>query len=154
MYKRTGRPKSQDYMNNTTTPSAGSGFLKSSRPILFLFIFLNAGLAASRSLLSKWNTDYEVVLWGNIILVAATLASFYFYYRSLRSQQGYGFLNQIYMGIFVKMMVCLLAAFLYIYVAGKSANKPAVIVCLALYLVYTVVEMSQLTKISKSKKNV
>lgn len=141
-------------MNNSTTPSAGSGFLKSSRPILLLFLFLSAGLSASRNLQAKWNIDYGVVIWGNIILVVATMASFYFYYRSLRSQQGFGFLNQIYMGIFVKMMVCLLAAFLYIYLAGKSANKPAVIVCLVLYLVYTVVEMSLLTQISKSKKNV
>ncbi len=141
-------------MNNSATKQTGPGFSKSFRPILILFIVFNAGIAVSKSLMEKYHIDSQVVLWGNLVLFAATLASFFFYFRSISQQQGYGFLNQIYMGIFVKMMLCLLAAFLYIYLAGKSANKPAVVICLVLYLVYTVVEMSILTKISRSGKNV
>lgn len=141
-------------MNNSATQQSGPGFLKSFRPILILFIVLNAGIAVSRSLLDKYKVDSQVLIWGNLVLFVATLVSFFFYFRSISQQQGYGFLNQIYMGIFAKMMLCLLSAFLYIYLAGKTANKPAVIICLVLYLIYTVIEMSILTKISRSRKNV
>jgi hypothetical protein len=59
----------------------------------------------------------------------------------------------IYGGMFLKMMICLFAAFIYIMVAGKTVNKGAIIVCLFLYLVYSSVEIILLLKQSKQRKN-
>ena len=63
------------------------------------------------------------------------------------------FLRMIYGGMFVKMMICLFTAFIYIMIAGKAVNKGGIIVCLFLYLVYSFVEIALLLKQSKQRKN-
>ena len=53
----------------------------------------------------------------------------------------------------IKMLLCLFTAFIYIRMAGKEVNKPAVIGCLLIYLIYTLVEVVSLTKLSKQNTN-
>jgi len=47
----------------------------------------------------------------------------------------------------------MVAAFAYIMMEKKNVNKPALIICMGLYLVYTFVEVSSLQKLLKQKKN-
>jgi hypothetical protein len=49
--------------------------------------------------------------------------------------------------------VIAIAAFIYIQMAKKEVNKPALFACMGLYLVYTFIEISTLTKMLKQKKN-
>jgi hypothetical protein len=53
----------------------------------------------------------------------------------------------------IKFFLIAIAAFVYIMVAKKNLNKPALITCMGLYLVYTFVEVSSLQKLLKQKKN-
>jgi len=122
-------------------------------PILLIFIIANGVFVAGKKLLAKYNVDQEVMIIGNAILLVATLLSFLLYKRSLRSDKPQAFLKFIYGGMFLKMLICLIAAFVYIAVFGKNVNKPALFGCMFLYFLYTFVEVSILLRLSKEQKN-
>ena len=53
----------------------------------------------------------------------------------------------------LKLFVCIIAIVIYIFAFGNNLNKPSLIACMALYIIYTVIEVSVLTRILKEKKN-
>ena len=122
-------------------------------PLILIFIFTNAFFAFFQNRLGKFNIDVDVAMIGNLILVAATLLSFLLYRKSLRSDKPQTFLKFIYGGMFLKMMICLIAALVYIVVYGQNVNKAALFVCMFLYFLYTFVEVSILLRLSKEQKN-
>ena len=121
--------------------------------IILLFLAFNALFLTGRRWLEKINTDAEVLIIGNSVLFVATLLSFFLYNRSLRNNQPHKFLKYIYSGMFLKMMICLVAAFIYIATFKKNVNKPAIFGCMFLYFLYTFVEVSILLRLSKEQKN-
>lgn len=145
---QTGKGNSsRRIMNNSKT------FIRVFLPVLLIFIIANAFLLTATGILATWNIDAGVVIGGNLVLFVATTVSFYFYYKALRNNNVQAFLRMIYGGMFLKMMICLFAAFIYILIAGKGVNKGAIIVCLFLYLVYSSVEIMLLLKQSKQSKD-
>ena len=128
-------------------------FIRASLPILLVFIISNGFFLTAGTLASKWNIDTDIVILGNLVLFVATAVSFFLYYKALRNNNVQAFLRMIYGGMFLKMMICLFTAFIYISVAGKTVNKGGIITCLFLYLVYSFVEIVLLLKQSKQRKN-
>lgn len=128
-------------------------FIRVFLPVLFLFIASNAFFLTASTLASRKNIDLDIVIGGNLVLFIATTVSFFLYYKALRNNNVQAFLRLIYGGMFLKMMICLFAVFLYIMIAGKSVNKGAIIICLFLYLVYSFIEVVLLFKQSKQRKN-
>src|SRR5581483_3924869 len=104
-------------------------------------------------LLNGWGLSVNVLLAGNVILLAATALSFYLYTRSLQSKNAQAVVRAVYSGVLAKMMVCLIAVFIYISIAGKGVNKGGVIGCMVLYLLYTFTEVTILMKLSKQKQH-
>ncbi len=137
-------------MNSTFSTNTG---LKAFRPLLIVFLLLNAGIFGSRSLLAKWNISADVLLIGHLILFTATAVSFYFYYKSFQDSRPQTFVRFIYAGMFIKMALCLFSSFLYIVISGKDVNKGGIIGCMVLYMLYTILEVVILMKVSKLKKN-
>lgn len=127
--------------------------LRSFAPILILFVALNAFLFFATGLLQRWGIDRDVVLWGNMILFAITLLSFMISVRGLGNSNPHAFVRAVYSGVMLKLFGSAIIAFIYISVSGKSLNKPALFVCMALYLVYSFVEVSILTKLLRAKPN-
>ncbi len=128
-------------------------FIRVFLPVLLIFLITNAFFLTSGNLAAKWNISSGTVIGGNLVLFVATGVSFYLYYKALRNNNVLAFLRMIYGGMFLKMMICLFAVFIYIMVAGKAVNKGAIIACLFLYLVYSSVEIILLLKQSKQRKN-
>jgi len=122
-------------------------------PILLLFIISNGIFLTFRASLARWNINTDIVIAGNLILFIATGVSFYLYYKALRNNNVQAFLRMIYGGMFLKMMICLFTAFIYIMIAGKTVNKGGVITCLFLYLIYSIVELVLLLKKNNSRTN-
>lgn len=127
--------------------------VRSLLPLTLIFIFTNGFFIAGKSLLGKWNISQPVVLIGNFILLLATIISFVLYWKSLQNDKVQVFLRMIYGGMFIKMMICLFTALIYIMIAQKEVNKGGIFVCMGLYFLYSFVEMSILMKVSKLKKN-
>lgn len=122
-------------------------------PMVFVFVVLNIFFFAFHDWLVKKGVNNDVLIIGNLIVFIATLLSIIVYLRSLKGSGGSAALRGMYGSFMVKFFTCLVAAFAYIMIAKKDVNKPALIICLGLYVVYTVIEVSSLQKLLKQKKN-
>jgi hypothetical protein len=131
------------------TKSPGRSFL----PIFVLFMFVSLLILALKQKLAEWNMDGRVLMGGNLVLFLATAISFLLYVRSLQNPNVQVFLRMLYSSLLVKMVLCLAAALLYIFLAGKAVSKFAIIGCFGLYLVYTFAEVRILMRLSKLQKN-
>ncbi|MBD0367416.1 MAG: hypothetical protein ICV53_15115, partial [Flavisolibacter sp.] len=118
-----------------------------------LFILLNAFFIAGRNLLERWNADVDVLIIGNILLFTITLTSIFIARKGLRQNNSYVFLRSVYGSIMLKLFLCIIAAFIYIATFRKDLNKPALFTLMGLYLVYTFIEVSLLTKTLKQNTN-
>ena len=95
----------------------------------------------------------ELVYEGNAVLFIATAFSFYLYSKALRNNNTQVFLRMMYSSLLVKMVSVLVAMLLYLFVS-KDVNKSGIMASLALYVVYTYVEVKVLMRLSKnSPKN-
>jgi len=125
---------------------------KSFRPIVAIFVVIVLLVIATRSWLAlQWNMDFMVVLVGNTVLFLATAFSFYLYSKALRNNNTQLFLRMMYSSLLVKMVFCLAATLLYLFVAGKDFNKAGIIASLILYVVYTYAEVKVLMRLSKNQ---
>ena len=122
-------------------------------PVILLFVLLNSVFIFGRTFLEKWSVDRDVLIVGNLVLFIVTLLSFWLGQRGLRSGNVQAFVRSIYSSFIVKFFVIAAAAFVYIMVTKKNVNKPGLIACMCLYLVYTFLEVSILMKMAKQKKN-
>lgn len=124
-------------------------------PIILIYVVSTAMFITGKKWAATYGVDSNILIIGNTVLLVATLISFFLYQKSLNNNQPQAFLRYIYSGMFLKMMTCLVAAFIYIVVAGsKGVNKPALFGCMFLYFLYTFVEVSILLRLSKQQKNV
>ena len=122
-------------------------------PLILIFIITTALFITGRSALERWNIDQQILLIGNLVLFAVTLLSFFLYTRSMDSKNPYAITRLMYGSVLVRMVVCLVAVFIYVSIVGKGVNKGAVFGCLFLYFVYTGVEVAILMKMNKQQKN-
>jgi len=123
------------------------------RPMLLVFIILTALFIMGRNMLARWGIDQSVVIVGNLILFAVSLLSFLLSQRSMKSENPNVFVRAMYTNFMIKLFVCVAAAFIYFTAAKPNINKPGLFVCMGLYVVYTVIEVSSLTKLLRKKKN-
>ncbi|HVG13837.1 MAG TPA: hypothetical protein VM935_02715 [Chitinophagaceae bacterium] len=120
-------------------------------PILLLFIIMNALFITGKSFLQRIGADQEVLLYGNLFIGLISLVSFLISQKGIRNPNAHGFIRGMYGGIMLKLFACIILAFVYIASVGKQVNKPALFICMGLYLVYSFVEVSLLTKLLKVK---
>ncbi len=104
-------------------------------------------------MLAGWGADQEVLIFGNLVLFVITMLSFWLGLRGLKNANSHAFIRSIYSGMMIKMFISIIAAFIYIATYKKELNKPAFFSLMGLYLVYTFIEVSGLTKMLKQKAN-
>ena len=127
--------------------------LKPIRPLLVFFVVLTGLFVAGKNMLEKWGLDQDVLILGNLLLFVVTLSSYLVTYKGLNSSNPQAFVRSMYGSFMIKFFIIAIAAFIYIRVTGKTVNKSALFTCMGLYLVYTFIEVSVLTKLLKEKKN-
>lgn len=123
-------------------------------PLLLIFIITNGLFVAGKAQLAQWNFDFNVLIVGNLVLFIAAIVSFLLFMKSMTSEKPQVIVRTVYSGVLAKMMICLIAVFIYIAMTGKGVNKGGVIGCMFLYLIYTFVEVAILMKLSKKKQHV
>jgi Ca2+/Na+ antiporter len=131
----------------------GKNKLKGFMPVILFFIVVNGFFFAGKNMLQRWNVDQDVVIIGNILLALVTFLSFLLASRGLNNSNPYAFVRSVYGSVMLKLLVCIVAAVVYISIYKTSLNKPALFICMGLYLVYTFMEVSILMKLLKQKKN-
>ena len=123
------------------------------RPLLIIFFLINAFAITGKSWLEKNSVDQSVLIAGNLLLFLVSLTAFLITYRSLRSSNPQAFVRAMYGSFMIKFFLIAIVAFIYIMIARKNVNKPGLIACGILYIVYTVLETGALMKLLKQRKN-
>ncbi len=121
-------------------------------PLLLLFVFLNAFFLIGKNFLNKQGIDDLVLIGGNLILFIATALSFYISHKSITSNNPNSSVRSLYGSFMIKFFLIAIAAFIYIMVVKKNINKPALVICMGLYLVYSFAEVASLQKLLQQKK--
>jgi hypothetical protein len=122
-------------------------------PIIILFVVLNVFFLSGKSLLQRWGADQDVLIIGNAILFFLTIISYLIAQKGLKNSNTHFFIRSVLGGIMIKLFVTIIVAFIYISIFKKEINKPGLFTCMGLYLVYTFMEVSVLTKQLKLKAN-
>ncbi len=123
------------------------------RPLSLIFIFTTAFFISGKSWLVKKEIDQTVLLAGNLLLFATTMVSAWIIIKGAASPNPQAAVRAMYSSFLVKFFLVAIAAFTYIMVAKKGVSIPALIICAALYIIYTTVEVRSLLKLMKQKKN-
>jgi hypothetical protein len=126
-----------------------NGFL----PILGLFIAISMGLQFAKDWLLSKGADPMVLMGGNVLLVAVTGVSFLLYRKGMQHATTQGFLRNVYSGMMLKLFACIIAAFIYIYMASPNVNKSGLFGCMGLYLLYTFLEMRAVMALNRQQQN-
>lgn len=127
--------------------------LKPFLPIVLIFVALNGFFISGRNILARWQADQDVLIVGNLLLFVITFLSFLLAQKGLKNANPHAFVRSVYGSMMLKFFVCLIAAFIYIFTFRKELNKPALFICMGLYLVYTFIEVAALTRLLKQQKN-
>jgi hypothetical protein len=133
--------------------SADKQRFKATLPLYILFLIVNAVLWVLPVRLAALGLSVTVVMAGNALLFLVSLASLFLYQRAMLHPATIGFLKNTYSGLFLKLLVCLFAVVTYIGIGKRQVNKPAILTCVALYFIYSLLEMRGLLQWNKSRNN-
>ncbi|MBA2744968.1 MAG: hypothetical protein H0U44_01970 [Flavisolibacter sp.] len=121
-------------------------------PVIGLFSALTGLFFVARTRFENMGVDADVVLIGNLLLFFITFLSFYLGVKGLKNPNPHAFVRSLYMSIMIKFFLCIIAAVIYIATYKSGLNKPALFICMGLYLLYTFIEVSVLTKMLRRKE--
>ena len=122
-------------------------------PLLVFFIITNALFIAGKASFDKWNADQEVLIIGNTVIFMLTVVSFLLVKKSFSHNNPNVFVRAVMGGLMIKLFAVIIALVVYLLATQKGFNKAALFICMGLYLVYTVMEVSLLTRLLKRKTN-
>lgn len=126
---------------------------KNYMPLLLLFVCLMAIVFIFRAALQAAGFDISLLYIANLILFALSFLGFLLQLRGLRSANNNAFIRGVYGSLLVKIFIVLIAVFAYVFLTHGKINKPSLFTSMALYIVYTCVEVAQLMKIARKKTN-
>jgi len=128
-------------------------FLRAIRPLLIVFIALTAFFITGKNWLLSQGLNNEVLIIGNLIIFFSTIAAVWVLLKGGHSGNAQSFVRAMYGSFMIRFFVILAAAFFYMILAKKNLNKPGLVACLFIYALYSFIEISQLLKMLKRKKN-
>lgn len=122
-------------------------------PIVVIFLLLNALIFITRRWQEEWGFSQEVLLAGNLILFVVSMVSLLFHSRGALHQNPNAFLRSVYSSLLLKMFGIVAAVLIYAVAAENNLNKPSLFFCMALYFVYTFVEVRLVMRLLKQKNH-
>jgi hypothetical protein len=139
--------------STTEIDSVNRTMMKLARPMILVFVLLNALLITGKRFLENNGIDQDLLIIGNLLLFLVTFITYMISFKSLFSKNPNVFIRAMYGGFIIKFFVIAVAAFVYIMTAKKQVNKPGLFICMGLYLLYTVLEVTALFRFLKNRKN-
>jgi hypothetical protein len=122
-------------------------------PIVGLFVALNSFYLLGQSWLNKYGLSFNVLMGGNLILFIVTVISLYFHIKGFMHKNIQVFFRSVYGALMIKMLICAAAVIIYALAVKPNLNKPALFICMALYFVYSFMEVRMVFRLLKQKKN-
>ncbi len=122
-------------------------------PLFLLFVFLMATVFIFKSSLLSMGFDISFLYISNIILFALSFLGFSVQLKGLQSANNNAFVRGVYSSLLIKIFIVMIAILAYVFITHGKVNKPSLFTSMALYIVYTCVEVTQLMKIARKKTN-
>jgi hypothetical protein len=101
--------------------------------------------------LSSFGFDVIFLLFTNLLLYFLSYFSFLIQIKGIGSKSGHAFVRGLYTSLLLKMVVIISALFIYLYAFGGTVNLPSIFTAMAIYIIYTSIEVIQLMKIARRK---
>lgn len=127
---------------------------KSFLPLIFVFIILTGLIFSTRTFLERNGFDKDFLIWANLFLFLLSVGGFMLQQKGLKSSNPQAFVRGVYASMIFKMFICMIVVLVYVFLYRSKINKPGIFTAMAMYIVYTVVEVSALIKFARNKKNV
>jgi hypothetical protein len=118
-------------------------------PLLYLFLGLSLVFLFLQYLIPGTFVNYRVLLVGNLLLFIVGWISVRMSKAALEHKNVQMFLRLVYSSFLLKFFVLAIGAFIYIALYKKNINKPALLGCFGLYIVYAIIELRSVMKQSK-----
>ncbi|MBX2923294.1 MAG: hypothetical protein KF746_13925 [Chitinophagaceae bacterium] len=117
-------------------------------PLIILFIILSILIAVFDVKLAALGFNSLTLFGGNIFLFLLSVLSFVFLQKGISAASPQAFVRYFYISFISKFFLVAIAALLYGRLVSHI-NRASIIACMALYIVYTFIEMSILLKAGK-----
>lgn len=121
-------------------------------PLIITFIIFSIIFLVFRLQLENLHTNTVVLHAGNAILLFIGILSVFIQVKGMNNSNPHAFVRSVTSGMMVKMIVCVMAVFGYVYLSGSDYNKHSIFILLFIYLVYLAVEVAALMKLNKNSK--
>ena len=93
------------------------------RPLIFLFVFINALLLLFMNFLLKKETDPYLILGANLFFLALSLFSMRLQMNAMKNPNPNVFVRSVMSSMLIKMVVCIAAVIIYVYANGGQYDK-------------------------------
>ncbi len=120
-------------------------------PFIFLLIFVNGFSVIFKSALLSKNIDNAVVIVANFLLFIICVVSIKKQLSSLDNTNPHVMVRVVMSSVVIKLFVLGTATFIYLYIPGEAKSVNALFISMALYLIYTWLEVRISLKLNPSK---
>lgn len=117
--------------------------------IVFGLVFILVIVFKNYLIAKDVNTNF--VLGANFILFALSIAGLFIQSRGAGATNLNAFLRGIYTSLLMKMFLIVGAILVYITIMGGEVNRPAIFIGMALYFIFTAIEVKQIMKLVRKK---
>lgn len=121
--------------------------------MIIVFVILNTFALLFRNLLEAKQVDFNMIVIGNAILFVLGVFTLSRSLKALYNPNPHVFVRNFYAGFLVRLAVVAVAAFLYIYLKNGDVSRASLFLFMALYAIYSIIEVSALRKVLKEKNN-
>ena len=124
---------------------------KPALPLFITFLVLTVLTFAGNLFFAEKGISYSTVMGGNSLFFLISLLVFRMQYRAMYNSNPQVFIRSVMGGMIIKVFGCVIAVVAYYLISGPAFNKPAVYICMVIYIVYLVVEVRTIMKLNKTK---
>ena len=106
-------------------------------PVIVLFIIINVLFLVFKNPLESADYSVNFILIANVLLFFLTWLVFFILGRDATASNVHRFMRGIYSSFLLKMFVIVGALSIFIVSTGSEVNKPAILISMGLYILYT-----------------
>jgi len=118
---------------------------------MLLFILINILVFIFKNSLVASGFNIGFLLTANVILFLLSLFGFFIQKKGVSSTNINAFIRGVYSSTLLKLFVIVIAIVIYILAMHGEVNKPSLFTAMAIYIIYTSVEVIQLVKLARKK---
>ena len=120
-------------------------------PLFIVFVIISSFALLFGNWLDAKKIDHFVIIGANLLLLVLTIGCLFLYARASVNPNPNVFVRSV-MGItFMKLMLIVVVLAVYLIAAGKNRSVYAILVGMALYIIYTVIEVKAVLQLNKRK---